>query len=274
MKKILLACEGSHFSEGAFEFVRKLNEKETVLLAGVFLSSAEFSSLWSYADGMSGPLFVPVMEEKDEAGIHESVERFTTLCRKNGIEFRIHEDFFDFALSELRDETRFADLLIISSEHFYENLNGVPNQYLLDTLHDAECPVIVVPEQFSFPEKIILAYDGSPSAVFSIKQLSYLFPEWNNRPVQLVVVQDDAELPEIPFQVQMEEWAARHFTDLTLIRMGGTSAKEFEQWLTQQKNALLVAGSFGRSGLSRILRKSFVSEIIRHRQMPVFIAHR
>ena len=41
MKKILLAFEGSHFSEGAFEFARKLNELSPVQLTGVFLPQIE-----------------------------------------------------------------------------------------------------------------------------------------------------------------------------------------------------------------------------------------
>jgi hypothetical protein len=37
MKKILLAFDGEHFSEGAFEFASSLNRKERILLTGVFL---------------------------------------------------------------------------------------------------------------------------------------------------------------------------------------------------------------------------------------------
>ena len=41
MKKIILAFEGTHFSEGAFEFARKLNELRPILLTGVFLPQTE-----------------------------------------------------------------------------------------------------------------------------------------------------------------------------------------------------------------------------------------
>ena len=48
MKTIILAFDGVHFSEGAFEFARRLNESQPVLLTGVFLPQAELSNLWSY----------------------------------------------------------------------------------------------------------------------------------------------------------------------------------------------------------------------------------
>ena len=38
MKKVVIAFDGNHFSEGAFEFVRRLNELQPILLTGVFLS--------------------------------------------------------------------------------------------------------------------------------------------------------------------------------------------------------------------------------------------
>lgn len=274
MKKILFACDGPHFAEGAFDFVRKLNEQEPVLLTGVFLANAEFSSLWNFADGMNGPLFVPVVEQKDTVGVKHAVARFEELCRKNNMTYRVHEDFYDFALAELRLETRFADLLVIGSEHFYENLDGIPNQYLLDTLHEAECPVLILPDEAQYPEKLVLAYDGSPSSVFAIKQLNYIFPEWSSIRSQLVFIQEDEDIPEVPDQVPMEELAARHYSDLTIIRMGGTTRKQFNQWISNQGNTLLVAGAYGRSGFSRLMKKSFVSEVIRNRKVPVFIAHR
>ena len=37
MKKILLAFDGTHFSNGAFQFARELNELEPALVTGAFL---------------------------------------------------------------------------------------------------------------------------------------------------------------------------------------------------------------------------------------------
>src|SRR5688572_25026297 len=98
MKKIILAFEGTHFSEGAFEFARMINEKNRILLTGVFLPQVVFSNLWSYADGVNGPLFVPLVEDQDADNVRNNMEKFKQLCTKNNIEHRVHKDFFDFAL--------------------------------------------------------------------------------------------------------------------------------------------------------------------------------
>ena len=110
MKKVLLAFDGLHFSKGAFEFARRLNELEPILLLGVFVPQVTIANLWSYAAPENAPLFIPLLEEDDSQVIDENISSFEGLCKSNGIEYRIHKDFLDFALPEFKKETRFADL--------------------------------------------------------------------------------------------------------------------------------------------------------------------
>lgn len=273
MKKILLAFDGTHFSNGAFQFARELNELEPALVTGAFLPQVQAANLWSYADAMSGPLLIPLVEERDTEVIKANMEKFETLCRKNGMEYRVHEDMYDFALPELKAETRFADVLIIGSEVFYENVGGKLNDYLQDILHRSECPVIVVPEQYDFPKTNILCYDGSESSVYAIKQFAYLFPELTKRPTLLVYVHEDGK-QDFPQQVNIEELVARHFNDLTLMKLDMSPAKHFSTWINNREGALIVSGAFGRSAISQLIRKSVVSEVIAAHKLPVFIAHR
>jgi nucleotide-binding universal stress UspA family protein len=274
MKKILLAFDGTHFSEGAFEFARRLNELKPVLLTGVFLPQAELANLWSYADGVGGPSLIPLLESDESELVHQNIERFEKLCKSNGIDYRVHKDFFDFVLPELRKESRYADLLILGSEVFYENMgSGSPNEYLKDALHDFECPVLVVPEKYNFPEKNILAYDGSEESVYAIKQFAYLFPELTNRETLLVYADDDAE-EDFPDKIQIEELAARHFKNLTFFKLNLNPKKYFSTWVSEKGSSILISGSYGRSGLSRLFKKSFIQEVIADHRLPVFIAHK
>lgn len=274
MKKILLAFEGVHFSEGAFEFARRLNELQPVLLTGVFLPQAELANLWSYADGVAGGPLIPLIESSESELVQQNIDRFEKLCRGNGIDYRVHKDFYDLALPELKKESRYADLLILGSEMFYENMGtNSPNDYLRDVLHDVTCPVLLVPEKFDFPESIILAYDGSEDSVFAIKQFAYLFPELTNKKTLLVYANDDAE-EDFPDKIQIEELAARHFSNLTLFKLDVNPKKYFSTWVLEKKSAMLVSGSYGRSGLSQLFKKSFIKNIIADHRLPVFIAHK
>jgi nucleotide-binding universal stress UspA family protein len=270
MKKILLALDGNNFSEGAFEFASSLNKKDEILLTGVFLTQVEAKNLWAYAVGVP-PAVVPILEE-DSPVVNESIERFKNLCELNKISFKVHEDYYGFAIPELRRETRFADVLLIGSQTFYHNLGGDMNDYLMNAVHKAECPVLLVPEYFMFPQSNILAYDGSDSSIFAIKQFYYTFPELCDNATLLVYCEEKGEV--IPEKENMYELASQHFSNLQILKLDGDPKKSFNKWILEKKNSILVSGAFGRSTLSQTFRKSFVSEIVKEHQLPVFIAHK
>ena len=98
MKKILIAFDGTQFSEGAFAFARSLNELQPILLVGAFIPQVSYANLWSYAGAMAGPSFVPLLEPEDTDVIQQNIAHFEDLCQNSGIAYKVYKDFFDFAL--------------------------------------------------------------------------------------------------------------------------------------------------------------------------------
>jgi hypothetical protein len=275
MKKVLIAFDGTSFSESAFEFVRRLNKAEPILATGVFVPQLDFANLWSYsaAAGVAG-IYIPLVEDEETLIINENIKHFEDLCRKNNVSYRVHKDFFDFALPELKKESRFADVMVISGELFYKRFLETGHlDYLRDLLHISECPVVVIPEQYQFPDNNILAYDGSEEAVYAIKLFAYLFPKLAANRTLLVYAEDDHD-KEIPSEEYITELINQHYRDVTFYKLEGNAKKDFYKWMKSMKGSILVSGSFSRSGISEAFRKSFVSDIIKDHQLPVFIAHK
>jgi nucleotide-binding universal stress UspA family protein len=273
MKKIILAFDGEHFSEGAFAFAEKLNEIEPILLIGVFLPQATLSNLWTYSDSVGANIF-PVMEKGIDQVILQNVAKFERKCTQNAIEFRIHDDGYELTLPALEKESCYADLLIMGSEVFYNQMGtSTPNEYLTEALHSVKCPVLLVPEKYDFPESVFLAYDGSENAVFAIKQFAYLFEGFKDKETLLVYAHDDPA-HDFPNRSQIEELVARHFSNLTLFKLDINPQKYFSTWVTNKKSAMLVCGSYGRSGFSQLFRKSFIKDVIAAHRLPVFVAHK
>ena len=275
MKKILLAFDGSNFSKGAFEFVLRLNDIQPVLVTGVFIPQIDYANLWSYSAATVGGVNVPLLEEDDDVDIAEkNIKHFEDSCQKNGIAYRIHKNLFDFTLPELKKESRFADMMIISGELFYKRFSESDQfDYLRDVLHNSECPVLVVPEDYQFPDNNILAYDGSEESVYAIKQFAYLFPELTKNATLLVYAEneDDKDFPSKDYIIEL---ATQHFSDLTFYKLELKSKNYFSSWMMGRKSSILVSGAFSRSALSQIFKKSFVADIIKDHQVPVFIAHK
>ena len=271
MKKVIMPFNGGKFSEGAFSFATSLNNAKPILLTGIFLPQGGFTHFFLFPPSLSGA-YVPLEKKVEEENIQKNIERFKSSCKKNNIEYRIHENLDDFAIPELTKETRFADLLIIGSEIFFKNISeNDSNIFLEDTLQHTECPVLVVPEKYYFPSQNILAYDGSASSVFAIKQFAYLFPHLCGNKTILVYAAEETE--DIPAQVNIEELTATHFSNLAITVLTTDRKENFGEWILKHENPILVSGSFGRSGFSYLFTRSFVINIINAHQTPVFIAH-
>ncbi len=275
MKKILIAFDGNHFSEGAFDFARQLNKRNPILLTGVFLPQIEYAEYWNYASGdISGMAFMPTLREVNTEVAKENITRFEALCEKYQIDYRVHVEKEGFTLQELKQESVFADLLILGSERFYENMGvtGI-NDFLKDALHMVQCPVVIVPENYSFPVTNILAYDGSEASVYALKQFAYVLPEFSENNTVLVHVSQHKE-ERIPEQGKIEELAECHFQELTIQQLHTDKAGNFQSWLKEKSNALLVSGSFGRSEISTWFHKSFITEVVKDHRLPIFVAHK
>lgn len=275
MKKVLLAIAENKLPESAFEFISRLNEINPLLVTGIFLREIIYmpDPAFSYYGMVSGAGHNAEAEAIVQKDIQRRTDWFEKACQKKHIEYRVHNDTDDLIVEALVKETRFADLLVVNAEAFYQLSELTePEGYLKSILHLAECPVLIVPQKFSFPENVVLAYDGSASSVYAIKQFSYILNELCNKDV-MVVHEAAANSEKIPDEALIEELAARHFNTPNLL-MFHKHMMRLAEWVKVKQSAMLVTGSYSRSNFSEMFRKSFVSKIIRDHKMPVFIAHR
>jgi hypothetical protein len=274
MKKLIIALDGQHFPKGAFEFAKSINTTTKILLAGVFLSPIDYSKLLAYT-GMEGMAMMPewLVKNEDDVLVNKNISSFKDACIAEGIEFRIHKDTDLMAISSLIEETRFADALLVSSDLFYANVAvNQPNFYLEEVLKRAECPVMLVPENYSEPNQVILAYDGNESSVFAIKQFTYVFPELTKKEtILLSIISQEDELPEYSLA---SELVSSHYPNLKIQSLHLKHKKDFAEWMTGKPNSFIVMGAFSRSIFSQLFKKSFASDVIHDIKMPLFISHK
>lgn len=272
MKKVIIAFDGMHFPEPALRFAGSLHALSPIHITGVFLNSVDYSALWAFPMMPGAPGFSLSETDTDRDLLDANIRRFEDSCRNMGISYKVHDDSGGMVFEEIKKESRFADFLLIYSEQFYQNLGKQPNDYLKTILQTAECPVILAPESQDFPRNLVLAYDGSESSVFAIKQFAYLFPELCKR--QTWLLHAGLEATDVPDQVYIEDLVLRHFQHLSIDVMESRSSAALRVWMETHGNPLVVTGAFGRSGLSQLFHKSFLTDLIQRHQTPLFIAHR
>lgn len=270
MKKVLLVCDGNHFPQGAFELLTDNYANKPLRVTGVFLSSIEYSKLWFYPIERSGDLVSEIIAE-DERAIASSIKYFNGLCEQHLLEHNIHVHE-NITLPALINDTRFADLMLLSSEVFFSNLGEEqPNSYTQTILHKTECPVLLVPETYRRPSQILIAYDGSQDAVFAAKQFSLLFPEWAM--LETTIIHFSEQATGVPDEQHIKEFTQSHFPNSKLQSVASDSQETLNTLSHHGKDCLLVTGAFGRTTMSRLFNKSFAWLSLHNHQMPVFIAH-
>ena len=270
MKKILLVFNGHEFSGHLFDFMSEQSPLRSALLTGVFLSPVDYSIVWGYPLPLGG---FGDTEVANAELIAENVSKFSALCTERGFEYVVHNEVQDSIAEALKRETRYADLLIVSGNMFYNTSDtDDPGYYMRHTLHEAECPVMILPENFKYPETNLLTYDGSEASVYAIKQFAYLFPEWCARKTYLVYA--SAKSGEIPDKEYIDELVSRHFPSIITSKLEFNPDKYFNTWVTDEERPMVVTGAYKRSLLSELLKKSFIADTIHDHKFPIFIAHR
>ena len=78
----------------------------------------------------------------------------------------------------------------------------------------------------------------------------------------------------VPDRENLESLFMHHFRHLTIFKLKISPKKDIEDWILSNGDTMLVAGAYGRSLFSEMLKKSFISEVINDNKIPVFVAHK
>jgi hypothetical protein len=272
MKKILLLCDGENFPSGAIRFILNMRESEPIFVKGLFFTPVDIQEMIPVS-------FIPVsgpyvkLKENEKLLVHKSQKKFTEAFETSGIKYEIHPHNGEWNRELFVKESRFADLVIISEELFCINLMEVqPNYFMMEALRASECPVVVVPENFKSIEHIALAYDGGKECMHAIKQFVYLFPDLVDLPAEFVHIKKEAA-GDIPEKALLGEYTFSHFEAQYTSTLHFDPKIYLTSWLGIKKNVFLVSGSFSRSAVSNMFRKSFADCVIAEHTCPIFIAH-
>lgn len=279
--------EGNRYPKELIDFVCTLHPVAPVRLTAALVPLSDYAAMITRdamaQDGMTQDAIMEdamtgVPEERgneeEERIARSHCRRLEKVCDDNQIQCKMHLDREDFALPCLRRESRYADLMLLSCRHFFEEMDSEqPNAWMNGLLHRSECPTLLLPDEAALPGEVILAYDGSADSAFAIRQFAYLFPEFNAVKTTLVFVDEDPKA-KIPEEAAIRELCVLHFKKFRVLKLEIKTDEFYDTWVGMMKDPWVVTGSFGRSGLSQLFKGSFSAELIHRRKVPVFVAHR
>lgn len=273
MKRILFVCAGDNIPKGAFAFLQSLRQEEPVSVTGLFFCPIDNEA---FAVVSQVPVAGPYLrlKEKEKKILDANKAQFARQCDEHHIKYEIHCNEEEWYKDILAKESRFSDLLLLSAELFYDNIESEqPNSLLQEALHVAECPVMIIPEDYTPFEHLAIAYDGTKESLYAIKQFCYLLPHYTDLPTEFIYAKND-NTKDIPDIDSLKSYAKLHFSSMNFSKLQFKAASYFATWIGEKQKLLMVCGSFGRSSFSYVTKRSFAEEMIRDHKMPIFIAHR
>lgn len=276
MKKILAVFDGTRYSEGASKYAIEMAKATNSMLVGAFILDLRYLNL-TYAYAWDQP-FIDYTgienEQKEELEkIDLNIRLFKRACEEKGVHHKIHLDK-GVPLQEVLKESVFADVLIVDAHTGFFSLGeNNPSPFLKDLLADSHCPVLIVPHHYSYFDKVVLCYDGTPSSVYAIKMFAYLFPELHEMET-IVVSVNETSINHLKDGSNIKDLVKQHYNTASYEILKGNAGDELVSFLKQHgENAIVVMGAYGRNALSRLFQQSLSNRIIKELNTPVFITH-
>ncbi|MBK9730726.1 MAG: universal stress protein [Chitinophagaceae bacterium] len=275
MKKILVAFDGTVFSEGALEYAFHLSGNEGAMIVGVFiedLSYVGYATLFGEDYFTFNAALLEKMEHEDDGKFSESISKFESICKQRGISYQVHLDK-GVPVNELVRESLFADLIVIGYRTFFSNVMGEAS-FLKDVLLDAECPVMAVPDQFNPMESLLLSFDGKAPSVYAIKQFTQLFPNLSQELPATILSITRTKEEVLDYQNLMQEYISIHYRHVETENFTGEAEEAILNIAERLKNPLIIMGAFGRNAVSRFFSRSAASKLLKNQSLPIFVSHK
>ena len=272
MKQLLFISAGKAFPEGAFAFLQFLRQQESFHVKGLFFSPIDYEGINS-ASHLPGSAPYARTKDKERQVVAEQKALFARRCEQANIHFQLHDNDEPWSKQLVAKESRFADLVVVSGEVFYAEIDArEPNLFLHEAMRETESPILVVPEDYSAFDQVFFAYDGSKESLYALKQFGYLFPQYSSLPSEVLYIKDE-ESESLPDLDLLKEYAGLHYDNIGFSKLHFKASSFFPGWISDKQKVLLVSGSFGRSSISYMAKRSFAEKVIRDHKLPIFIAH-
>ncbi|MBZ4191629.1 universal stress protein [Niabella beijingensis] len=273
MENLLLVINDIALNDKSLEFACYLARVTQSRLQGLLLTKAQEEV--PYTEGAGSEVTSVASVKKLPGSLREAaqndIRQFKKICKKEQIPCVVNCLEGD-PLMDAVSESRFADLMVLGGAMSFD---ADDKQYLSPFvwafLQVAECPVVIVSDQSSEIDEIVLTYDGSASSLFAFRRFAHLFPCFKNK--QIVVVSAD-RFPEIRHERLIRDQLEEYYPQIEfeVLYTKNFDSKLFD-FYRRRSNCFIVMGASGRTNLSEVVSNDKMPldrEAIGH---PVFISH-
>ncbi len=266
MEKLLLSADGSVLCEGAV--------REAINLAKTCGSKLYIISV---AEVPEFPEFIatPSMAEKLEADTKRYLESLKEKAEKEGVSCEIlvrsGVEPYQYIVDEAAKNN--VEMMIMGRRGRTGLMRLMMGSVTAKTIGHAPCKVMVVPRyaKLNF-EKILIATDGSIFSELASREAISVAKRTGSSLIALSVAKKDENLPVAKESVDMvRQVAEREGIKVEALTLKGEPYEVIVKTAEQKNAGLIVVGSYGRTGIERLLMGSVTERVIGHSGCAVLV---
>jgi len=265
MEKLLLATDGSKFSEGAIREALSLSKQcsSKLIALSVVKTNLEFE------------MTMPQVVEKDEKVATRHLETIKAKASKNGIDCEIvvtrcEEPYQEIVAAAARNQ---VDMIIMGRHGRTGLLKLMMGSVTARVIGHAPCNVLVViPDAKVACKNILIATDGSKYSETAVCEAIGIAKRCRSSLVVVSVAASDAEIASAKDNVKkVVELAAKEGIKAEDLTVTGKPYEAIIEVARQKHVDLIIVGSHGRTGLKRLLMGSVTERVIGHTETAVLV---
>ena len=265
LEKLLLATDGSAYSEGAIREALSLAKKcsSKLIAVSVVITNLEFE------------VTMPQVVEKEEKKAREHLEAIKDEASKQGIDCDIMVYHGDEPYQDIvrQAHENHVDLIIVGRHGRTGLLRLMMGSVAAKVIGHAPCNVLVVSPTARVEFKnILVATDGSRYGEAAIREAIGIAKRCNSELVIVSVASLDAEIKSAEGYVRRAvEFAVKDGVKADSVTVIGKPYEAIVETAKQKHADLIVVGSHGRRGLERLLMGSVTERVIGHTEAGVLV---
>ena len=286
MKKILLCSDGSAFAENTYRygawFATRLKAEEVDVLCVTDIRAQQAIS----TSNLSGSIGFDASEylldrlvelEHEKAKINHQraklvLQEAAQTLKAEGVDRinLLHET--GFLVDCLSKFEASCDLIVLGKRgEAAEFASGHLGANLERIVRSSHKPCLVTSRQFKPIERVLVAYDGSPSSQ-KILQFIADSPIFEGLALHIVTVAKSAtEQTAIARMESAKQWLQQAGFEPVGSVIAGHSEQAISNYVTEQDISLLVMGAYGHSRIRHLVIGSTTAQMLRSSHIPVLL---
>jgi nucleotide-binding universal stress UspA family protein len=276
IRRIIVPLDPSPYADAAVSYAIQLAQAHNAAVTGFMVVDTPgiHESVSPISPGAA--VYAKKAENRLEAEAHERIrevlEKFASRCDEAGVTHEEIEDQGD-PVEAVARESAFYDLLVVGLRtHFHFQTSQTEGQTLQHLVGRLATPILAVTEDhvpLSEKLNVVVAFDGSPAAVRSLRQFTQL-AAFSNPNIAILTADEHLEAARRIFGPAEEYLRVYGYTDITAewtpMHIADAIDEEFID-----KADLVVLGMHAKHGIFSFVVGSLTNHMIRMASVPVFI---